>query len=187
MASVYLVRRWGSHDADQTVEVDDITAKWLIGNNLAEDPDKRGTASAGARAPGTDGADLRAGGDVTRAGGMRTMKGSRNDGDVRDNGEANYANRAARVAGAPRPVGDVSHVAEENLGKENKEADGDVLLASGKTLGEENKERQAELDKQDREAEKSSDEQRPPLGESRPTEASSAPQAPGQPGTATKK
>jgi hypothetical protein len=185
MASVFLVRRWGSHDAGQTVEVDDTMAAWLTGNNIGERPDAPGTASAGALAPGTDGADLRAGGDVTRAGGMKVMKGSRNDGDVRDNGEANYANRAARVPGAPKPVGDVSHVAEENLGKENKEADGDVLLASGKTLGEDLKERQAELDKQDQEARKS-EAPKSDQGDSKDSAAKSAPPASGKSAPAKK-
>lgn len=171
MPEIYLVRRWGSHDAGQTVDVDDTMAAWLIGTCHGENPDKRGTASAGALAPGTDGADLRAGGDVSRGGGMKVVRGSRNDGEVRDNGEANYANRAARVPGAPKPVGDVSHVAEENLGQEHKENPGATLLASGKTLSQEQAERQRELDEQDKAAKQ---------GESKDAKSGSAPAASGK-------
>ena len=106
MPEVYLVRRWGAHDADQTVNVDtDIEAKWLVGNNFAEWPDARGTASAGARAPGTDGADPRAGGDVSRGGGMHSVRGGRHDGKALESGEQNEKNRAAPVVGSPRPGG----------------------------------------------------------------------------------
>jgi hypothetical protein len=126
---VFLVRRWGTHDADQTVKVDETMAEWLVKNNFAERPDARGTASAGSLAPGTDGADLRAGGDVSRGGGMRMVKGSRVDGE-------NYANRAARVPGAPRAGG---AVAPEQLPKsgdpEQDEDAGERGKASGESTG----------------------------------------------------
>lgn len=142
-----LVRRWGSHDAGESVDVDKAMADWLVGNCYAEAPDRPGTARAGVVAPGTDGADLRMGGDLSRPGVPQTRKASRYNGERGDN-DANYANRAAPVAGAPRPVGSLSHVAEENLGREHKDHPGDVLLASGKTLRQEQQERQRELDKQ---------------------------------------
>jgi hypothetical protein len=107
MPSIFIVRRWGAHDAGETVQVDEQMAAWLISNSFGEDPDRPGTASAGSLAPGTDGADLRAGGDVSRGGGMRIVKGSRVDGE-------NYANRAARVPGAPRAGG---AIAPEDLPK----------------------------------------------------------------------
>jgi hypothetical protein len=147
MASVQLVRRWGSHDAGQSVEVDDQMAAWLYGNHYAEE--REGTASAGVLAPGTHGADPRAGGDLSRPGTPRWSRGPRTEGVTEDNPEGNHVNRSARVPGAPKSVGDVSHVAQENLGKEHKDHPGDVLLASGKTLSEEQRERQAELDKSD--------------------------------------
>lgn len=147
MASVKLVRRWGSHEPGQTVDVDDTMAAWLVGTHHAEAPDRPGTARAGVVAPGTDGADLRMGGDLSRPGVPQTRKAPRYNGETGDAGE-NYANRAAPVAGAPRPVGSLSHVAEDNLGREHKDHPGDVLLASGKTLRQEQQERQRELDKQ---------------------------------------
>jgi hypothetical protein len=153
---VHLVRRWGSHAAGESVEVDDTMGKWLLGTHHAEAPDRPGTARAGVVAPGTDGADLRMGGDLSRPGVPQTRKASRYNGDPGDAGE-NYANRAAPVAGAPRPVGSVSHVAEENLGREHKDNPGDVLLASGKTLRQEQQERQRELDKQQGGSEKAAD------------------------------
>src|SRR5215207_3754118 len=120
MPEIKIVRRWGAHDAGQTVDVDDQMAAWLVGNSFGERPDRPGTASAGSRAPGTDGADLRAGGDVSRGGGMRIVKGSRVDGE-------NYTNRAARVPGAPRVGG---AIAPEQLPKsgdpDEQGKDGDV-------------------------------------------------------------
>jgi hypothetical protein len=115
MPEIKIVRRWGAHDAGQTVDVDDQMAAWLIGNSFGEDPSKPGTASAGSLAPGADGADLRAGGDVSRGGGMRIVKGSRVDGE-------NYANRAARVPGAPRAGG---AIAPKDLPRQDETQSGD--------------------------------------------------------------
>ena len=102
MGSVHLVRRWGSHDAGSTVDVDDTMAAWLVGNHFAERPDAPGTASAGVLAPGGQGADLRAGGDLSRPGTPRWQRSSRVEGVTEDNPEGNHVNRAAKVAGAPR-------------------------------------------------------------------------------------
>lgn len=122
MASVQLVRRWGSHDAGQSVEVDDTMAAWLIGTNHAEDPNRPGTASAGVLAPGRHGADLRAGGDLSRPGRPQWSRGPRVEGVSDDNPEGNHVNRAGKVHGTPKAAGDVSHVAAENLGREHTEA-----------------------------------------------------------------
>jgi len=127
--SVNLVRRWGSHDAGETVQVDEQMAAWLIGNSFGEAPDRPGTASAGSLAPGADGADLRAGGDVSRGGGMRIVKGSRVDGE-------NYANRAARVPGAPRVGGALEPGQLPKSGDpDNDEGAGERGRASGKSTG----------------------------------------------------
>lgn len=137
---VKLVRRWGSHQPGETVDVDKTMADWLTGNSFAERSGQEGHARANARAEGTDGPDNRAGGDVTRRR-MTSAKSARLE-----------QNLTGRVQGAPRPVGDVSHVAPENLGKEHKGDGGDVLLASGKTLRQDLEDHQAELDEQDRKA-----------------------------------
>lgn len=129
MAEIFLVRRWGQHDAGQIVDVDDAMAAWLVGTNHGERPDARGTASAGARAPGTDGADLRAGGDVSRGGGMRMVKGSRVDGE-------NYSNRAARVPGAPRVGGAITPEQLPKSGDPEQDEDaGKPGKASGESTG----------------------------------------------------
>jgi len=120
--NVLLVRRWGSHDAGQSVEVDDTMATWLTGNHYAELPGKEGTASAGVLAPGSHGADLRAGGDLSRPGRPQWSRGPRVEGASEDNPEGNFVNRGVRVAGAPKAAGDVSHVAPENLGKEHTDS-----------------------------------------------------------------
>ena len=117
MASVQLVRRWGSHDAGQSVDVDDTMAAWLYGNHYAEE--REGNASAGVLAPGSHGADLRAGGDLSRPGVPQWSRGPRVEGVSEDNPEGNFVNRGVRVAGAPKAAGDVSHVAPENLGPEH--------------------------------------------------------------------
>jgi hypothetical protein len=126
MPEVYLVRRWGAHDANQTVDVPtDIEAKWLVDTNHAEWPDARGTASAGARAPGTDGADIRAGGDPSRGGGMKNVRGGRHDGEMLESGEQNYQNRAAPVAGSPKArntVGTIADAPPESAGKASDES-----------------------------------------------------------------
>ena len=93
--SLKLIRRWGQQDAGSTVDVDDTTAAWLVGNSYASADGSEDVARAGARAPGVDGADLRAGGDVSRGGGMQIVRGGRG-------GE-----RAGRVAGSPAPGGPV--------------------------------------------------------------------------------
>ena len=133
MASVKLVRRWGSHDADSTVEVDETMAAWLKGNNYAEE--REGNASAGAFAPGSHGADPRAGGDLSRPGTPRWSRGPRVKNVTEDNPEGEHVNRGVRVQGAPKAAGDVSHVAPENLGREHKTGSSDVRTASGESAG----------------------------------------------------
>jgi hypothetical protein len=120
MASVQLVRRWGSHDAGQSVEVDDTMAAWLKGNNYAEE--REGNASAGVLAPGSHGADLRAGGDLSRPGTPRWSRGPRTVNPTEENVEGTFVNRAGKVHGTPKAAGDVSHVAPENLGPEHKDS-----------------------------------------------------------------
>lgn len=143
MFSVQLVRRWGSHAAGTTVEVDDQMAAWLVGTNHAELPDRPGTASAGVLAPGGCGADLRAGGDLSRPGTPRWSRGPRTVNPTEDNVEGTFVNRAGKVQGAPKAAGDVSHVAPENLGPEHqqqgdapKSAPKAVSTTSGEQLGE---------------------------------------------------
>jgi len=131
MNSVQLVRRWGSHDAGSTVEVDDQMAAWLTGNHYAEK--REGDAAAGVLAPGAHGADLRAGGDLSRPGVPQWSRGPRTMNVTEDNPEGEHVNRGVRVAGAPKPVGDVSHVAPENLGSEHKEAGKGASTASEKS------------------------------------------------------
>jgi hypothetical protein len=138
MPSVNLVRRWGSHDPGQTVEVDDTMADWLVGNCFAEREDAPGTASAGARAPGEAGADPRAGGDLSRGGGMRSRKGPRDDGKPNpETGEANYANRAAAVKGSPRPGGPNSPDADpeyhQKQADQKRQAEEGASSASGES------------------------------------------------------
>jgi len=117
--NVLLVRRWGSHDAGQSVKVDDTMADWLLGNHYAEEQGKEGTASAGVLAPGSGGADLRAGGDISRPGTPRWSRGPRTVNPTEDNVEGTFVNRAGKVHGTPKAAGDVSHVAPENLGPEH--------------------------------------------------------------------
>lgn len=139
MATVKLTRRWGSHPEGDTVEVDDTMAKFLTDTAFAvrpgdEDRNRHGSARV---YPGENGPDPRAGGDGSR---------HRMTGEVKS---PRGGERAGRIAGAPRAVGDVTHVAPENLGKEHKGDGGDVLLASGKTLREDLEDEQRELDKRD--------------------------------------
>lgn len=93
MPEVTLIRRWGSHDAGQTVDVTEEEGRFLLGNHYASEDGSDDAARAGSRAPGTDGADLRAGGDISRGGGMQVIRGGRD------------GNRAGRVDGAPRADG----------------------------------------------------------------------------------
>jgi hypothetical protein len=129
--SIQLIRRWGSHDAGATVEVDDTMAAWLRGNNYSEE--REGNASAGAFAPGTHGADPRAGGDLSRPGTPRWSRGPRVKNVTDDNPEGEHVNRGVRVQGAPKAAGDVSHVAPENLGSEHKTGADKDSKASGKS------------------------------------------------------
>lgn len=65
--NLYLVRRWGQNPAGQTLTVeDDAQAAWLLDHNYAQRSKTSTSASDNAVAPGTDGPDLRAGGDGTR-------------------------------------------------------------------------------------------------------------------------
>ena len=163
MAEVKLVKRWGSHPAGETVEVDDEMARFLTGTAFAvrpgdEDRNRHGSARV---YPGADGADPRAGGDPSR---WRMTDGVKSPRE----GE-----RAGRVAGAPRASGDVTHVPPENLGREHGDNPGDPLLASGKRLSEDLEDQQAELDKRD--ARKQSEQ-----GKSQRSKADSGPQASGK-------
>lgn len=143
MAQVHLVRRWGSHQAGQLVDVDDAQAQWLLNTSFAVRPGQEANSRHGGE--GVDPNAMPAGADPTRRRMTAAPKGPR-DGE-----------RARRVQGAPRPVGDVTHVAPENLGPEHKGDGGDVLLASGKRLSEDLAEQQAELDAAEKQAEKASE------------------------------
>lgn len=137
---VKLVRRWGTRQPGETVEVDDTQGEWLIGIGHAVRPGRESDAGAvgtGRVHPGTDGPDPAAGGDPTRLRMRSEVKSPRG-------GE-----RAGRVAGAPRAAGDVTHVRDENLAGPNKRNRRDVPLASGKTLTEELEEAQRELDRRE--------------------------------------
>lgn len=63
---VKLVRRWGPHSANQTVEVDDTQGEWLIRHNYAESSGDVQAPEQQAAAEGTHGADPLAGADGTR-------------------------------------------------------------------------------------------------------------------------
>jgi hypothetical protein len=87
---LFLVRRWGQNPAGQTLTVEDDTqARWLLDHNYAQRTKTSTSASDGAAAPGTDGPDLRAGGD-----GSRRRPTATSSSDER-------ANRALPVAGSP--------------------------------------------------------------------------------------
>ena len=138
MGQVKLVRRWGSHPAGETVDVDE--SQWLVDIGFAVRPgdeDRNRHGGSGVVHPGTDGPDPRAGGDPSRLRMTSEVKSPRE-------GE-----RAGRVQGAPRAAGDVTHVKPENLGGLNKDNPGDVPLASGKLLSEELAEQQEDLDRRD--------------------------------------
>jgi len=63
---VHLVRRWGPHSANQTVEVSDTQGEWLIRHNYAESVKGVQAPEQRAAAEGEHGADPLAGGDATR-------------------------------------------------------------------------------------------------------------------------
>lgn len=90
---IRLVRRWGSHQPGETVDVDKPMADWLVDQSYGETTDNPGTATARAKDPGTDGPDPRAGGDPTRHRLTGEVKGARG------------GNRASRVTGSPSPGG----------------------------------------------------------------------------------
>lgn len=88
--TLYLVRRWGQNPAGQTITVDDDEqARWLLGHNYAQRSKDSTSASDGAAAPGTNGPDLRAGGDASR---LRPTAMTSSD---------SRENRAVAVAGSP--------------------------------------------------------------------------------------
>lgn len=168
MPEIKLVRRWGSHQPGETVEVDDTMATFLTGTAFGVRPgdeDRNRHGGSGVVHPGTDGPDPRAGGDPSRLRMTDAVKSPRE-------GE-----RAGRVAGAPRASGDVTHVAPENLGKEHKGDKGDVLLASGKSLREDLEEQQAELDKRDAKRKASSEKSEQKASEPKSDEPKSAPKS----------
>lgn len=87
---LYLVRRWGPNPAGQNITVDDPEqAKWLLDHNYAQRTKTSTSASDGAAAPGTDGPDLRAGGDGSRRRPVATPSSDKRE------------NRAIAVAGSP--------------------------------------------------------------------------------------
>lgn len=135
---VKIVRRWGSHQPGETVEVDKTTANWLVGIRVAEDPNNPGTSRHTPLHASGNGVDQSAGGDPTRVRLTNFNKADRG------------GNRAAGVAGRPKPSGDVSHVKPENLGREHGDRPGDTLLASGKPLSKDLEEQQREIDEADR-------------------------------------
>jgi len=87
--NVKLLRRWGSHPAGESVQVDDEQARWLVQHAYGT---AKGITAApqNAAAPGTDGPDPSAGGDWSRQGRPVAIKGARRD------------NNALPVDGAPR-------------------------------------------------------------------------------------
>lgn len=165
LKSVKVVRRWGSHQPGETVEVDKTTAEWLVGVRFAEDLHNPGTSRHRPLHESGNGWDQSAGGDPTRRRPTGTHKGPR-DGE-----------RAVGVQGRPKTVGDVSHVRPENLGREHKGNPNDVLLASGKRLSEDLAEQQREAEKRDQErASRASGQQ----GEAGTASGENAPQASGE-------
>ena len=138
MSQVKITRRWGSHQPGEVVELSETEATWLVGIGFGEDPRHEGHSTANAKAPGADGPDPRAGGDPTRRR-MTSAKSARVE-----------QNLAGRVTGAPSRVGDVTHVAPENLAESHRDNPGDVRLASGKRLTEELEEQQRELEEQEK-------------------------------------
>lgn len=87
---LYLVRRWGPNPAGQNITVDDPEqAQWLLNHNYAQRTKTSTSASDGAAAPGTDGPDLRAGGDGSRRRPMAMTSSDKRE------------NRAIAVAGSP--------------------------------------------------------------------------------------
>ena len=91
MPQLLIVRRWGHHQPGTSVTVEDeLQARWLLDNHFAEPGKGDGSATAGAVAPGTDGADPRAGGDHTRRRPITQRKVPRHEGQI------------GPVAGAPR-------------------------------------------------------------------------------------
>lgn len=75
---VKLLRRWGQHDAGDTVKVDNTQGRWLVAHAL-------GTATGvqapmqEAAAPGSDGSDPVISGDATRLGTPAFQKAPRRD------------------------------------------------------------------------------------------------------------
>lgn len=85
---VNLVRRWGPNPAGDTVTVDDVQGRWLLDHHFAVRGKNDTSHTAGAVAAGTDGPDVKAGGDATRRY-PATRRGNRD------------GNLAAPVAGSP--------------------------------------------------------------------------------------
>lgn len=63
---VTLVRRWGQHQARQTVDVSDSQGAWLVQHNYAKSAGNVRAPEQRAAAEGAHGADPLAGGDATR-------------------------------------------------------------------------------------------------------------------------
>jgi hypothetical protein len=137
---IKLVRRWGSRPAGETVEVDDAQGHWLIDTAFGVRPgdeERSRHGGPGRTYPGGGGPDNLAGGDPTRAR-MTSARSARVE-----------QNLSGRVQGAPSPVGDVTHVKDENLAEPSKSNRGNPPLASGKTLTEELEEQQKQLEEQE--------------------------------------
>jgi hypothetical protein len=138
MPEVKIVRRWGSHQPGETVDLDETQARWLVGLKYAEDPNNEGTANPDGKANGEFGPDPLAGADPSRWR-MTSAKSARVEQGL-----------TGRIHGAPKRVGDVTHVADENLGREHRENRNDVPRASGKRTSEELKALQEEIEEQDK-------------------------------------
>ena len=77
---VQLLRRWGSHQAGDTVDVDNTTGHWLLDHALGET--SSAPAHQAAAAPGTDGADPVISGDATRRRGVAFKRTTHNEGPI---------------------------------------------------------------------------------------------------------
>lgn len=96
---VKLTRRWGSNKPGSTVDVNPAMGDWLTATGYGET--SKGAATTGAVAAGSDGPDLRAGGDPSRRSPRSITSAGRSD--TTDLGQP--ARRPANPAKAPSTTG----------------------------------------------------------------------------------